>query len=244
MSALVPRFRGWRLSPAVRGTLAVLRLLPRVSGRLTLLLLVGTLAQAVLPLAITVVTGLLVGAVPAALADGAGSEAAGRVVGWLGLTALLIGVTRLVGPLQSALASAFARRVDRHLQERAMAAVGHPSGVAHLEDPATLDLIRNAQGVGTEGLHPGDAVRALATLLPSWLQALGSAVILLGFSAWLGLAWLAMWPLVLYVLQREFVRVGEAGAGQAAAVRRSDYLRDLALTPPAAKELRVWGMTG
>ncbi|HEY3078560.1 MAG TPA: ABC transporter ATP-binding protein [Chloroflexota bacterium] len=230
------------LSPAVSGTLAVLRLLPRVSRPLTLLLAGGTLAQAVLPLAITVVTGLLVGAVPAALADGAGSDAAGGLVGWLGLAALLIGVVRVLGPLQTALASAFARQVDRHLQERAMAAVGRPSGVAHLEDPETLDLIRNAQGVGTEGLHPGDAVKALATLLPSWLQALGSALILIGFSPWLGLAWLVMWPLVLYVLQREFVRVGEAGAGQAAAVRRSDYLRDLALTPPAAKELRVWGM--
>jgi ABC-type multidrug transport system fused ATPase/permease subunit len=43
-------------------------------------------------------------------------------------------------------------------------------------------------------------------------------------------------------LQREYVRVGQAGYGQAEAVRRSDYLRDLALTPPAAKELRVWGM--
>ncbi|HEV8638416.1 MAG TPA: ABC transporter ATP-binding protein [Chloroflexota bacterium] len=235
-------FRHRPLSPAVSGTLAVLRLLPRVSPSLTLLLAAGTVVQAALPVALTVVTGLLVGDVPAAAGGGVASDAARRLLGWLGLAALLIGVVRVLGPLQTALASAFARRVDRHLQERVMAAVGRPSGVAHLEDPETLDLIRNAQGVGAEGLQPGRAVQALATLLPSWLQALGSAVVLIGFSPWLGLLWLVIWPVVLYVLQREYVRVGQAGYGQAAAVRRSDYLRDLALTPPAAKELRVWGM--
>ena len=45
-----------------------------------------------------------------------------------------------------------------------MAAVGRPAGVAHLEDAEILDLIKNAQGVGTEGLRPGSAVTALATL--------------------------------------------------------------------------------
>ncbi|HEY3107324.1 MAG TPA: ABC transporter ATP-binding protein, partial [Chloroflexota bacterium] len=76
-----------------------------------------------------------------------------------------------------------------------------------------------------------------------WLQALGSAAVLIGFSAWIGAAWLLAWPAVLFVLMREYVRVGEAGYGQAEAVRRSDYLRDLALTPAAAKELRIWGLT-
>lgn len=35
-----------------------------------------------------------------------------------------------------------------------------------------------------------------------------------------------MWPFVLYELQVEFV--GQAAYGQAAALRRSEYLRDLA----------------
>jgi ABC-type multidrug transport system fused ATPase/permease subunit len=241
---IAARLGFWRrpLPPALSGTLAVLGLLPRVSRPLTLALLVGTLVQAALPVAITVVTGLLVGDVPSAIGGGLGSDGARRLFGWLGLAALLIALVRVLGPFQTALAGALARRVDRHLQERVMAAVGRPSGLAHLEDPATLDLIRNAQGVGADELKPGRAVQALATLLPSWLQALGSAVVLIGFSPWLGLLWLTVWPGVLYVLQREFVRVGQAGYGQAAAVRRSDYLRDLALTPSAAKELRVWGM--
>jgi ABC-type multidrug transport system fused ATPase/permease subunit len=149
---------------------------------------------------------------------------------------------RVLAPFQSTLAGTFARQVNRHLQERVMAAVGRPAGIAHLEDAQMLDLIKNAQGVGTEGLQPGHAVMALATLLPSWAQALGAAGVLLAFSPLLGAAWLVLWPVVLAFLMREFIRVGQAAMGQAAAVRRSDYYRDLALTPGPAKELRIWGV--
>jgi ATP-binding cassette subfamily B protein len=232
----------WLGSPAVAGTLAVLRLLPRVSRPLTWLLLVATAIASVLPIAVTVATGLLVGSVPAAVAGGTGSPAMGRSLGLLAVAGALVAAIRVLGPLQTALASSFARAVDRHLQERIMVAVGRPGGLAHLEDAATLDLIHSAQGVGGEGLRPGDAVRALASLVPSWFQALGSAVVLIGFSPAIGLTWILLWPLVLAVLQREYVRAGLAGLGQAAALRRADYLRDLALTPPAAKEIRVWGL--
>lgn len=229
-------------SPAVSGTIAVFGLLPRISARLTILLAAGTLVAAALPVAITVTSGLLVGSIPRAVGGGLESQAAQVTLRLLIVAAILIALARALGPAQTALASTFARAVDLHLQERVMAAVGEPSGTAHLEEPATLDLIRNARGVGAEGVLPGDAVRALATLLPSWLQALGSALILVTFRWELGLLWLITWPVVLAVLQREYVRVGRTAYGQAAAIRRSDYLRDLALTPAAAKELRIWGL--
>ena len=233
-----------KLPPAAIGTFALIRLLPGVSWPMTVLLWASVVVLAALPVATGVAIGLLVGSVPGAVEGGMGSAAARQSLWLLAAVAALIAVNRAIAPFQSALASAFARAVDRHLQERLIAAVGRPSGIAHLEDPSILDLVRNAQGVGAEGILPGRAVMALATLLPSWLQALGSAAVLIGFSHWLAAAWLIAWPLVLFVLMREYVRVGEAGYGQAAAVRRSDYLRDLALTPPAAKELRIWGLTG
>ncbi len=234
----------WHLPPAVLGLRAVLGLLPRVSGRLTALLASLVLLSAVLPIAATVVTGLLVGAVPAALQGGLDSPAGGAALALLGWAVLLIGAHRLLAPTQAAVASVLGRRVDRYLQEQTMAAVGGPSGIAHLQEPAVLDLIETARGVGMQGLRPGQAVGALASLLPSWVQALGSAAILLAFQWWLGLGWLLLWPVVLYYLQREYLRVGEVGYGQATAVRRADYYRDLALRPAAAKEVRVWGLAG
>ena len=234
----------WRrpLSPAVAGVFALLRLFPTVSRSRTLLLAASIIVSTIVPLAITVVTGLLVGSIPAAVEDGLSSAAGNRAITLVAAAAVLIVAVRVVGPFQSALASAFARQVDRRLQERVMAAVSGPSGIGHLEDPAILDLMKNAQEVGTGGLRPSDAVRALASLLPNWLQALGSALILLGFHWWLGLLWVALWPVGLYVLQREFLRIGNVAMGQAAAVRRSDYYRELAIRPGAAKELRLWGL--
>src|SRR5579883_2970705 len=234
----------WRrpLSPALLGTIEVLLLLPRVSVSRTILLASGTLLAAVLSVVVTVFSGEFVGLIPDALRNGLASPTGQTMLQLLGLAGALIVLLRALAPLQRAFADTFARQVDRYLQERLMAAVNAPRTIGHLEDPAILDLMRNAQGVGAEGLHPGDAVRALASLLPSWLQALGSALILLTFRWWLGLFWLVLWPVVLYILQGEYVRVSQASGTYAAVVRRSDYLRDLALLPDAAKELRIWGL--
>ena len=238
MSAIAQRLR----SRALIGTLQVLRLLPHVSRRRTAFLAMLTLLLAALPIATTVLMGLLVGSVATAAGQGLDSSAGRTTLALVGGVAALIFAARILTPIQFTLATTFARRVDRHLQERVMAAAGLPAGVGHLEDAEMLDLVKNAQGVGTEEHQPGLAVMALATLLPSWAQALGAACILLAFSPVLGAAWLLLWPVILAVLMREYVRVGEAAMGQAAAVRRSDYYRDLALMPGTAKELRIWNL--
>jgi len=233
----------WSASPTLVGTFAVLRLLPQVSRGRTALLAAGVLAATALPLAAVIVTGMLVGAIPPAVRGGLDSPAGRRALSLLVVAGVLIVTERLLGPFLAALAGTFGRAVDRRLQERVMAAVGGPSGVAHLEDPAVLDLIETAQGLGANEVRPGAAVTALASLLPSWFQALGSALILAAFHWWLALVWVALWPLVTYYFQREYIRVGEAASGQAGALRRAAYYRSLALAPSAAKELRIWGLT-
>src|SRR5581483_1769282 len=110
----------WRrpLSPALAGTLAVLALLPRVNLAWTLLLTASTLVAAVLPVAITVITGQLVGAIADALRGGLGSAAGQGMLGSLIAAGVMIVGLRALGPFQRALATAFGRAVDRHLQER------------------------------------------------------------------------------------------------------------------------------
>lgn len=227
---------------ALSGTLAVLRLLPEVSVPLTVLLFWSILIAALLPLAFTIAAGVLVGSIPAAVKHGFSSSAGDRTLLLLGIAATLVLTQHILAPFVGALATVFGRKVDAQLQERVMLAVGRPAGIRHLEDPAVLDQIKSTQSIGAEGFHPGDAVASLAGLLPSWFQALGSAVILATFRWWLGLIWIALWPVVLYFLQREYIRVGQAAMGEAEVVRRADYYRDLALTPGAAKEVRVWGL--
>ena len=65
-----------RQRPALAGTVVLLRLLPRVHLPRTILLAVVVLLNMLLPIGLTVVTGLLIGSIPAAVEGGLESPAA------------------------------------------------------------------------------------------------------------------------------------------------------------------------
>lgn len=232
------------LPPTAKGILAVLRVLPRVSRPRTALLAGGVVVSAVLPIGIAVLTGLLIGAIEGAARDGADSAAAGRVGTLLVAVAITILVERLTSPLLRATVSTLGRDVDRYLQEVVLTALARPRGIAHLEDPAVIDEIRIVRGLGMSAYRPGQTVEALPEVLTSWLRAVGSAAVLTWFHWWLGLLWLVVWPIIVYRMQRDYLRVGEEGFGQSAQLRQAEYVRDLALDPPPAKEVRLWGVLG
>jgi ATP-binding cassette, subfamily B, bacterial len=228
----------------VVGILAVLRLLPQVGRRRAAGFAVGVVLASVLPIALAVVTGLLVGSVPAAVRSGLHSGPGSNTTGLLVALSCLLVSLRVVQPILGALTATLGRGLDRLLQEKVMVAVSRPEGIAHLEDPDVLADVRQVRGLGMDPTRPSLAIQALSWLLPSWLQALGSAAVLVFFHWWLGLVWLVAWPVVVYVMQREYIRVGEITYGQSKALRRAEYFRDLALRPDPAKEVRVWGMLG
>jgi ABC-type multidrug transport system fused ATPase/permease subunit len=217
-------------------------LLPGVNAPLTVVLGALVLVSAALPLAFTLATGVLVGSLPAAVGGGLDSPAWRDTLRALALTAAVFVLIRLVGPLRGIAAALLGQQVQERLEERVMGAVSAPTGVGHLEDPATLDRIAAAQEVGTARWRPAGAVEGLASLLPLWLQSLGYALVLSGFRWWLGLAVLAAQLYAMRVRQREFLRTAQVLAGDARLLRRAAYYRDLALIPPAAKEVRLFGL--
>src|SRR6266542_1515044 len=231
-----------RLSPATLGRFHLAALLPRVSPRLTALVAVLVVVTAALPLAFTFASGALIGSIPAAIADGLDSLAGQTSLRALALAGTVFILQRLIGPLRGIFASQLAHRVEDHLEERLMRAVSGPTGIAHLEDPATLDLIRNAQEIGTGQWKPIGAVTALVTVAFQWLQGFGYAAVLMGFRWWLGLGFLAVQLYTARVLRREYIRIVGVMARTTSVLRRSSYLRDLALTPPHAKEVRLFGL--
>ncbi|MEU0885013.1 ABC transporter ATP-binding protein [Lentzea sp. NPDC005914] len=230
------------LPPTAKGILAVLRVLPRVSRPRTALLAGGVVVSAALPIGIAVLTGLLIGAIPGAARDGADSAAAARVGTLLVAVAIAILVERLTSPLLRAAVSTLGRDVDRYLQEVVLNALARPRGIAHLEDPSVIDEVRIVRGLGMSAHRPGQTVEALPEVLTSWLRAVGSAAVLTWFHWWLGLLWLVVWPIIVYRMQRDYLRVGQEGFGQSAQLRQAEYVRDLALDPPPAKEVRLWGI--
>lgn len=211
---------------------------------MTLALAVAVLLQALLPVSFMVASGRLVGALPPAIGHGLNSSEARAAFVLLGATAIIIVLQNMLAPGVAALAAVFGRALDQSMQERLMRAVAQPGSIAHLEEVEVLDLISTSQGIGTRNfMRPGQAIYSLAQLLPNWMRSLGGGVVLMFFHWWLGLAWLLLWPVVLYFLSREYVRVSETGSGQGAALRRADYLCDLSLAPAGAKEVRIWGLS-
>ncbi|MFJ9718481.1 ABC transporter ATP-binding protein [Streptomyces sp. NPDC101213] len=238
-----PLSRRPRIPPTVHGILALLRLLPRVDRSKAVLGLLGVLTAAVLPMAGAVVTGLLIGSIHATLDAGLSSPAGRHTFVLLATAGALVLVQQTLAPLLTAFGETLGREVDRDLQQRVMAAVGRPEGTAHLTDPEVLDALRVVRGLGmAETDRPSHAVTALAVVLPAWLRALAAAALLLVFHWWIGLLWLVAWPVVVHFMQREYFRVGQVGGGRSTALRRAEYLRDLVLSRPAAKEVRIWGL--
>ncbi|HEX2037606.1 MAG TPA: ABC transporter ATP-binding protein [Chloroflexota bacterium] len=222
--------------------LTVVRLLPQVSLPLTLAVACGVLVSALLPVLTALATGALVGAVPAAVAAGPHSPAARAAVVALAVVGALFVATRLLVSLRTTLAAALGRRLDVHLRERVMQALNRPAGIAHLEDHETRDRIERALATSGARWRAGDTVAPLSSAASAWLQSAGATLVLARFSVPLALGWFGMWVVASHFIRREFLRGTEVANNQTSYMRRADYLRQLVMAPPAAKEVRVWGL--
>ncbi|HEX2143459.1 MAG TPA: ABC transporter ATP-binding protein [Glycomyces sp.] len=227
---------------AARAVLSVVRLLPLISRPRAALLAATTVLAAALPLTMTIATGLLIGAVPAAASGGPGSPEARYAYLLLGagVAALLLG--RLVDNVHRANAQNLGRELELLLQDRLVAAVARPAGIAHLENDDVLALLRVARQLGADFIRPERAVQGLATIAPQFLTSAGAAVVLSFFNLWIGLAWLVAWPSIFIAMQAEYTRVGKTAYLRSTEMRESEYVRDLAITAEPAKEIRVWGL--
>ena len=223
---------------------ATLRLLPRVAGRLTAFLAAGVVATAALPAAFALASGALVGSIADAAGAGFDSPAGRRVIAAGAAAAVLFGARQVSAPALRALAEALGRRLDGHLRASVMAATLTPAGVALLEDPEVLDGVAAAQAVGTGEVTGKEAVAGLAGAAVRLLGGLGSAAVLAAYRWWLAVALVVVYATLTATLTADLRRTISALRGHARRFRRSSYFRELALTAPAAKELRIFGLAG
>ncbi len=133
------------------------------------------------------------------------------------------------------------RRLDGLLRERVMAALLEPSGIGQVEDPSmrpALDAARAAAPNG--GMSPG----TIAALLPSVLGnriGLIARVAGLTYVFWpIGVAYAAVTIANQAAMHQALWRVAGAGGGVPPAAVA--YQLELATSPAAAKEIRVFGL--
>jgi ATP-binding cassette, subfamily B, bacterial len=208
--------------------------LRHVGAALLVRLVALELATAGIPLAIIAVIGVLVGRV----AQG------GAIAGPLTWLIVLLLVQQLVGPFRTAVAYRATRRVDGVVRSRVVAVANRSLGTAQLEDPDILDRLELAGG--TIDLFwdasPGGAAVAVVALAGRYLQVAGAALLLARLSVPVAVGLTAL-VLVAWQRSRRWNRARLAATRNNAPLgRASRYTSGLANTPPAAKEVRLFGV--
>ncbi len=212
----------------------------RFAGFVGLVVVEGLLG----PLAIAA-SGLAVARAQPALAAGPASAAAATLAVAIGLAGLAFAGGQLIAPIRGAVATTIGSMVAQRMREQLLTATVGPPGTAHLENPETAEEIRRAGEYEWADLAPlTRIVQELGAAMKTVVSAVGAGVLLLGF------AWWAPLLLIIGALathrwmaadEHDIVEQHEEYAGLQ---RRADYFRDLALDPPAAKEIRLFGLAG
>jgi ABC-type multidrug transport system fused ATPase/permease subunit len=194
----------------------------------------------VLGMAVTLLIGQVVGAVPGVIDDAPGAMSLGGF-SWL-LAALLIVfvVDSLMPAIQQVASLTMDAAIVREISTGITEPLLRPRGIAHLEDTEVLDVQERAKG--KSGFHLAEGLKNLPFLLASRITLAGSTVIVgVMFSWWVAALLFAVTVLLEWFAGRMIEREIEVWWGNTEEQRRADYLFDLGMRD-APKELRVFGL--
>ncbi len=194
---------------------------------------------------------VLLGMLPAALAVTLG-EVVGAVQQSQPLTVplALLGATffamQVFAPLHAQVGTNLGSRMSAYLYDRLMDATLSPPGMAHLERADLSEDLTLARDFdqGISGPPMSISMGFIAGGLVAIVSGLGSAVVLAGYRWWA--PWLigGAWASTHWFLRESSVWKDRQTPEVMEAQRHADYAYRLAVDPPAAKELRMFGLAG
>ncbi len=208
--------------------------LPRADASLAAAWWAIIAARGLLPVIFTIAMGLLV----AAVQTGAG------LVFPLSLVGVAFVLMQLLAPLHQAVGANLGSRTSAWLYDELTTACTEPPGVGHLEDSELASDFTMARDfdLGISGPPMSISMDFIASELVTLIAGLASVSILFAYAWWapllLGGAWLATH----WLLRESGVWRDRETEEVREAQRHADYAYRLAVGPPAAKELRLFGL--
>ena len=192
--------------------------------------------RGVLPALFAVATGALVGAVQG------GRDLAGPLAA-VGVVFVLL---QVLVPIHQAIGTNLGDRTAAWLYDRLTEASVRPPGMGHLEDPALSGDLTAARDfdLGMTGPPLSIAMDFIAGGLVELAAGLAAAVVLFGFAWWAPPLLAGAWLATHWLLRESSVWRDRATEEVRSAQRDADYTYRLAVDPPAAKELRLFGLAG
>jgi ATP-binding cassette subfamily B protein len=153
---------------------------------------------------------------------------------------------QVLSPVHTALSANLGDRTTAWLNDRLTTMSVEPPGMGHLEDQklaADLTVARDFD-LGIQGPPLAIAMDFIAAGMIELVGGLASAVVLFGFSWWAPLVLAGGWLGTHWLLRESAVWTDRNTDEVRSAQRDSDYAYRLAVDPPAAKELRLFGLVG
>src|SRR5579863_8918418 len=190
--------------------------------------------RGLLPAGFSIATGVLVGAI-----EHRASLAVPLIV-----VGVLFVLLQVLGPLHTALSANLGDRTAAWLFDELTGACTAVPGIGHLEDPdlaADLQVARDFDR-GMTGPPLSVSMDFIAGGLVSMLAGLAQACVLFGFAWWAPLVLAGAWLSTHWLLRESGVWKDRNTQEVRQAQRDADYAYRLAVDPPAAKEVRIFGL--
>ena len=194
------------------------------------------LLRGVLPAALGVAMGILVGAV----------EQGTSLVVPLTFTASVFILLQVLAPLHQAVSASLGERTSAWLHDRLAEACVRPAGVGHLEDPRLASDLTTARDfdLGVTGPPLWLSMDFIAGGLVEMVGGLTCAIVLASYSWWAALVLASAWLATHWLLRESSIWQDRNTEEVRAAQRHAGYAYRLAVDPPASKELRLFGLVG
>jgi ABC-type multidrug transport system fused ATPase/permease subunit len=208
--------------------------LPKADPTLAAAWWVVLILRGVLPAVFAVAMGALVGAAPAG----------GSLTGPLVFVGLIFVLLQVLTPIHQAISANLGSRLAAWLYDRMTEACVRPPGMGHLEDPTlTGDLtVARDFDLGMTGPPMFINMDFIAGGLVLMIVGLASAGVLFAFSWWAPILLAGAWLATHWLLRESGVWRDRNTDTVRGAQRDAEYAYRLAVDPPAAKELRLFGL--
>jgi ABC-type multidrug transport system fused ATPase/permease subunit len=210
--------------------------LPKASGSLAAAWWAILIVRGVLPAVFAIATGVLIRAI----------ETHAGFAGPLALVGVIFVLGQILPPIHTATSLNLGDNTAAWLYDKLTAACVRPPGMGHLED-ATLNTdltVARDFDLGMTGPPLSISLDFLSAGLIGMVAGIASAIILFRFSWWAPLVLAGGWLATHRLLRESAVWFDRNTDEVRSAQRDADYAFNLAVDPPASKELRLFGLAG
>jgi ABC-type multidrug transport system fused ATPase/permease subunit len=210
--------------------------LPRADRALAVAWWTALAVRGALPAVFAIATGVLVGAV----------QRQASLVAPLVLTGVVFVLLQVLTPVHTVISANLGDRTAAWLYDQLTEACVAPPGLGHLEDATLTNDLTMARDfdLGITGPPMSLNVDFIAAGLVELIGGIASALVLLAYAWWAAVLLAGAWLATHWLLRESAVWRDRNTEEVRGAQREADYTYRLAVDPPAAKELRLFGLAG